>query len=136
MAELKKYLDERGLREVWDILNGQNSKIVAAIKNLQGRTTANVFVNTTAGWGQANPQVTIANAVYIYTDAPVTDVDKAARVKIGDGATSLAKLSFADEVFAAHINNTSIHVTNAEREKWNNKVSASITDEQLVLNNE
>lgn len=52
MAELKKYLNERGLREVWDIINGQNSLIVSKIKDIQKRTTVGLYADSTSGWAE------------------------------------------------------------------------------------
>ena len=133
MAELKKYLNERGLREVWDVINGQNSVIVSKIKDIQKRTTVGLYADSTSGWAENESKISEAGALYIYTDAETFNGKVIAKVKIGDGTSSLADLSFIDAPYSAHIADTDVHITAAERAKWNNKVSASVTDEQLAL---
>ena len=123
MAELKKYLDERGLREVWDVINGQNSVIVAKIKDIQKRTTVGLYADSTSGWKKNESKISEAGAVYIYTDAETFNGKVIAKVKIGDGTSSLAQLSFIDAPYSAHIADKNIHTTAAERTKWNNGIS-------------
>ena len=46
------------------------------------------------------------------------------------------QITFIDEIYREHILNTYIHVTQAEKEFWNNKVTAfidPIDNENLVL---
>lgn len=133
MAELKKYLDERGLIEVWDVINGQNSAIVAKLKDIQKRTTVGLYADSTAGWAANGPEISEAGALYIYTDAEIFDDKVIAKVKIGNGTSSLADLPFIDAPYSAHIADTDVHITAAERAKWNDKVSASVTDEELTF---
>ena len=133
MAELKKYLNERGLREVWDIINGQNSLIVSKIKDIQKRTTVGLYADSTSGWEENESKISEAGSIYIYTDAETFNGKVIAKVKIGDGASSLADLSFIDAPYSAHIADTDVGITAAERARWINKVSASVTDEQLAL---
>lgn len=133
MAELKKYLNERGLREVWDVINGQNSVIVAKIKDIQKRTTVGLYADSVSGWAENESKISEAGSLYIYTDAETFNGKVIAKVKIGDGTSSLADLSFIDAPYSAHIADTDVHITAAERAKWNDKVSASVTDEQLTL---
>ena len=133
MAELKKYLNERGLREVWDVINGQNSVIVSKIKDIQKRTTVGLYADSTSGWEENESKISEAGSIYIYTDAETFNGKVIAKVKIGDGISSLADLSFIDAPYSAHIADTDVHITAAERVKWNDKVSASVTDEQLTL---
>ena len=40
MAELKKYLNERGLREVWNVIDARDTKVVEKLKNLEERMNA------------------------------------------------------------------------------------------------
>jgi hypothetical protein len=115
MAELKKYLNERGLREVWDIINGQNSLIVSKIKDIQKRATVGLYADSTSGWAENESKISEAGALYIYTDAEAFNGKVIAKVKIGDGTSSLADLSFIDAPYSAHIADRDIHFTAAER---------------------
>lgn len=127
MAELKKYLNERGLREVWDIINGQNSLIVSKIKDIQKRTTVGLYADSTSGWEESESKISEAGALYIYTDAETFNGKVIAKVKIGDGSSSLADLSFIDAPYSAHIADRDIHFTAEERAQWNNEISALVT---------
>lgn len=127
MAELKKYLNERGLREVWDIINGQNSLIVSKIKDIQKRTTVGLYADSTSGWEESESKISEAGALYIYTDAETFNGKVIAKVKIGDGTSSLADLSFIDAPYSAHIADRDIHFTAEERAQWNNEISAFVT---------
>ena len=58
-------------------------------------------------------------------------------VKIGDGLAYLIDLPFIDASVTRlmeHINNTQIHITQAEREFWNNKVRCD--DDGLIQGGE
>ena len=127
MAELKKYLNERGLREVWDIINGQNSLIVSKIKDIQKRTTVGLYADSTSGWEENESKISEAGALYIYTDAETFNGKVIAKVKIGDGTSSLADLSFIDAPYSAHIADKDIHLTAEERAKWNDEIGAFVT---------
>lgn len=127
MAELKKYLNERGLREVWDIINGQNSLIVSKIKDIQKRITVGLYADSTSSWAENESKISEAGALYIYTDAETFNGKVIAKVKIGDGTSSLADLSFIDAPYSAHIADRDIHFTAEERAQWNNEISAFVT---------
>ena len=127
MAELKEYLNERGLREVWDIINGQNSLIVSKIKDIQKRTTVGLYADSTSGWAENESKISEAGALYIYTDAETFNGKVIAKVKIGDGTSSLADLSFIDAPYSAHIADKDIHFTAEERAQWNDEISAFVT---------
>ena len=127
MAELKKYLNERGLREVWDIINGQNSLIVSKIKDIQKRATVGLYADSTSGWAENESKISEAGALYIYTDAETFNGKVIAKVKIGDGTSSLADLSFIDAPYSAHIADKDIHFTAEERAQWNDEISAFAT---------
>lgn len=134
MAELKKYLNERGLREVWDIINGQNSLIVSKIKDIQKRTTVGLYADSTSGWAENESKISEAGALYIYTDAETFNGKVIAKVKIGDGTSSLADLSFIDAPYSAHIADRDIHFTAEERAQWNDEISAFVTAAQESAN--
>lgn len=118
---------------------------------LQGNLSArdlglgNVYYDTTANWDRQTSLVAEQAAVYIYSDYQIIydEVENpifVAGIKIGDGTSYLADIPFITdrmaEILLEHISNMTIHITAAEREFWNNKVSAYIDTEDaeaLVL---
>ena len=62
-----------------------------------------------------------------------------AGLKIGDGKAYVIDLPFLNDTsgidFDQHINNTTIHITNEEREFWNNKINCrdTVISETLFL---
>jgi hypothetical protein len=50
---------------------------------------------------------------------------------VGDGQTLLKDLPFTDMVYYDHISDPIVHITQEEREFWNNKVSCSIDGETI-----
>lgn len=123
-----------------DALNiASKTELVDAIAALNINVSA-IYIGTQESFDSQVEVISEKNAVYIYTNhstnsqgQPVPDY------KIGDGKAYLIDLPFANNLFEEHINNSAIHITNAERAFWNNKVSAyySLTDEEtLVLTTE
>lgn len=85
-----------------------------------------VFENTTAYWSD-NPQfVPPKGALIIYSDYAIIDGKSVPGFKVGDGSAYLVDLPFADgdirDIMTKHINDTSVHITEAERAAWNAKV--------------
>ena len=69
-------------------------------------------------------------------DGSIVDVPA---IKVGDGVSLLIDapfmLSADDQDWIDHINNHTIHITQAEREYWNNKVASNVNEnnEELIL---
>lgn len=102
----------------------------------RGIVPSRVKFDTTANWNSQRGLVSESNMVYVYTDYKTVDGQYIAGFKVGDGSAYLIDLPFVDEIYARHVNNTTIHITQAEREFWNNKNRAyvSLSDlENLVL---
>ena len=85
---------------------------------------------TKAYWNAQTTLVSEAGVLYIYTDYKTKTVNgntvNIPGLKIGDGSAYLIDLPFVacnEEALAAHIANTTVHVTANERANWNNKVS-------------
>lgn len=118
---------------------------------LEGALTAEdlglgrVYYDTTFNWSLQKQLVTEKSAIYIYSDyqkvydkkGNLVDV---AGIKIGDGSSFLVDMPFITDsmtsLIANHLADTSVHVTLAEKNFWNNKVSSYLdgTDlENLVL---
>jgi hypothetical protein len=101
--------------------------------------------NTTEYWRQ-NPQfVPLAGEIVVYLDYRIVQGHFQPAIKIGDGKASIVSLPFLfgneiDEDIAQmlgeHINDSSMHITNEERNFWNNKLNYRFEDEALIFTND
>lgn len=93
-----------------------------------------VSENTEAGWEEMYDYVPKHGEICLYTD---TD-----KIKIGNGTAQIVDLPYIEggsaEEFArslrVHTNDYTIHVSEEDREFWDNKLNYSINGEVLVLN--
>ena len=93
-----------------------------------------VSENTQAGWNGIPEYVPKAGEICLYTDT--------GKAKIGDGKVPIVDLPFlgTDDLNAVwgalndHTQNMSLHVSAADRERWNNKLNLFLDEETLVLN--
>lgn len=111
------YLDKAGLAYY-------NSKLKHYIDE-----RCKIFYGTTAYWDAQTSLIGGEGYIYIYSDwcySPTGQV--IAGFKVGDGVTLLHDTIFVDQIMYDHMNNNTIHITQQEREKWNNKVSCSYTE--------
>ena len=115
--------------------------------------------DTTAHWNNAIGFIPMPGEVIIYDDYQtktwqeleygemVTKTKNIPGIKIGTGNAYVQDLGFVDEdlrdTIMAHINNTNIHITLAEKLFWNNKVNVDdayeqihdeLEDETLIIN--
>ena len=84
-----------------------------------------IHAGTTAYWDAQSSLVAEAGHIYAYTDYANIEGNDSPGIKVGDGVTFLSELPFVSgdtTVLDAHIADTVIHVTAAEKESWNNKV--------------
>ena len=91
----------------------------------------NIHVDTTANWNSQIEFIAKKNNIYIYSDYISGDTDIPG-MKVGDGTTYLIDLPFLsgnNDVLTSHMLNTVIHVSQADREFWNNKVTCYISSE-------
>ena len=119
--------------QVWQQINLINDKL---------ENKAGIEVKTKEEWAQ-NPQlVSEKNTFYVYSNRSYKEDPETGQilyyipgVKIGDGTSYLIDLPFMDEDIYDHINNSTIHITQQEREKWNNKNRGYVLDgsENLIL---
>ena len=80
--------------------------------------------------------------IVIYTDRNTIGNVVYQGIKIGDGLAYVVDLPFVgDDVYQMilnriedHVNNTNIHVTQDEKNRWNNKLNYSINNEELIFN--
>ena len=110
-----------------DFSSGQTFRSCMTSGIISGVT--NVISKTTAEWNAQPTTVSKKNYLYVYTDHQ-TKVDESGKtiyipgIKIGDGLAYVIDLPFIDVLYSEHIADASIHVTEAEKEFWNNKVAA------------
>lgn len=122
-----------------------NSVVLEGALNARDLGLGNVYYDTTEHW-DANPNLVAEEAgIYIYSDYQtiedgVGNQTVVAGLKIGDGHSYLIDIPFVTDamtsILVAHIANSTVHITAAERAFWNNKVSAYMDhtiDELLVL---
>lgn len=104
-----------------------------------------VYYDTKANWDAQRDLVAEQAAIYIYSDATtVTDEYgneiPVSSIKIGDGTSYLIDMPFltggSSQIIMDHLSNNAIHVSESDRELWNNKVTAYLLEddiENLVL---
>ena len=143
------------LGSVMEVETGDHNKLfnrdladqhpIGAITGLQEALSSipEVLYDTTANWNAYLEYIPPRGAIIAYSDyAVINDID-IPTFKIGDGLAYLVDLPFVNDdlrqAFAAHTQDSTIHITAAERAKWNNKVSCSIShiagDEYLLTFN-
>lgn len=89
--------------------------------------TTKVLMNSTAFWNSHSESVISRATIIVYSDyKTVTENGKTSvvpGVKIADGIHDIASLPFISDACLVelhnHINNTEIHITQEERERWN-----------------
>lgn len=95
-----------------------------------------IFYDTKANW-DAQPELVGRNhTIYIYTDNHSVDGKVIAGIKVGNGLTYLIDLPFLDDIYWEHVNNSNIHVTQTEKDNWNDKITCYVdpdAPERLVF---
>lgn len=99
-----------------------------------------VHINTTAYWDSLRDFTGKRGHLYVYTDHDTVDGVDIPAVKAADGLAYLIDIPFITDnasILMNHINNNEIHITQYEREFWNNKVrcdeSQVVLGENLIL---
>lgn len=92
--------------------------------------SSKIISHTTAEWESLGVStVSESGVLYVYTDYKQDESgNNIPGFKMGDGNAYVADLPFSSAMFDMHMNNTDIHITAAEREKWNNKVSVLMNE--------
>lgn len=104
--------------------------------NAENNIDNKIKFNTADYWGARAQTIPEENLIIIYTDGgQLSSGIKTPRIKIGDGTSYLVDLPFIDDILNEHINNTDVHITNAERTSWNNKITSNdiVINETLIL---
>jgi len=100
-----------------------------------------IYYDTTEHWNMQIDLIAKEGTIYIYSDHESLEEDSVTKyvpgIKIGDGTSYLIDMPFVGDAMSQqlieHIANMTMHVTDAERNFWNNKVTADITNENLIL---
>jgi len=99
-------------------------------------------VNTTEYWNGHITYVPSRGEIVVYVDKTVIGNKVYPGIKIGDGNSYVVDLPFFGEdatkmltdLIIAHIENDEVHVTQAEKAFWNNKLNYDVVGEVLVFN--
>lgn len=138
--------DQRATVDYNSIINKPSINGVELSGNLTSQDLFIVSENTTAGWNSMPQYLPKAGEICIYTDYTTIRDDMGNTIvypgiKIGDGNSYLIDMPFVGaeirhEVLQSlreHERNTTIHITQAEREFWNNKLNYDVSSEELIL---
>lgn len=125
------YIDAYGLEHLSLLIK---QAITTAVNNLELKMPKILFAPK-ADWDMDSTKIAEANTIYVYTDYTGYDGKSLAGFKVGDGTSYLIDMPFVDQVYNDHINNSTIHITQAEREFWNNKVRCYLdgSDEEEII---
>lgn len=92
---------------------------------------SHVLYATTATWNSQPSLISDRGYIYIYSDYKQNEQGQnIAGMKVGDGNAYLIDMPFTDEVLYEHLADTVHHITQQEREFWNNKVRCYMSDVQ------
>ena len=130
------------------IIDESRLPLGSAVYNAQGvriqgsAVVYDVYRDTTANWAQKTSFVPKAGDIIIYTDRSQIEVDgqlvDVPAFKIGDGNAYVVDLPFTDaanvQEMINHINDQNVHVTQQEKQFWNNKLNYNMSGENLTLN--
>lgn len=127
-AHEQEFLDRQGTQILWN-----------KVKNLVNKKLS-YKSRTAAEWNQDRDYQSEINVIYIYREYKQINGVKVSAIKIGDGTSYLIDLPFVGEEFSQrlenHIADTVAHITNQERDFWNNKVTVyedTVDNENLIL---
>lgn len=86
-----------------------------------------VLYASTATWNSQPQLISARGYIYIYSDYRQNEHGQnIAAMKVGDGSAYLIDMPFTDDLLYAHISDEERHITQQEREFWNNKVRCYI----------
>lgn len=122
-------------------LNNTNPDTIELVSPVGMGSSAKVTVNTVENWATKTSYIPKKGEIIVYSDRTVIDGLCYPGVKIGDGNAFVVDLPFVGDDVADrvtdllnnHINDTSIHVTPAEKTYWNNKLDCEVSGDNLIL---
>ena len=89
-----------------------------------------VYSDTTAHWNEQREYIAEKDKIYVYVDYKTIDGKPVPGIKMGDGTSYLIDMPFVagnSTVLDEHIRNKIVHITQDEREFWNNKVTCYVS---------
>jgi hypothetical protein len=94
-----------------------------------------IIYKTTYEWDLTPGLKSKEGFVYVYTDHSIVDGKEVPGIKLGNGKSYVIELPFLDDVYAKHLLDTEHHITQAEREFWNNKVRCYVdgTEDEVLI---
>ena len=133
-----------GVSAITDYERLKNKPSINGVELIGNQTSASLYVvseNTVEGWGQTPMYIPKNGEIVVYTDYAKDDNDNPIpAIKIGDGNAFIADLPFVNDDIRNdlldHINDRVVHITDEERNFWNNKLNYeyNVGDENLILN--
>jgi len=91
-----------------------------------------ILYATTATWNSQPQLISDRGYIYLYSDYKQNEQGQyIAGMKVGDGTSYLIDMPFTDSLLYDHASDVVIHLTQEEREFWNNKVRCYIDPNQL-----
>lgn len=104
--------------------------------SLLNRPNVKVSEGTKEFWNTNKTYVPISGEIVIVSDFSELNGINIPNLKIGDGSAFVADLPYLidNSEIAEHLKNQNIHISQQDRDNWNSKVSASISEETLILN--
>ncbi len=129
------------LNAVSDLENEINS--LTTFVNRINQEKLGFRVDTKQNWDSQRNLISEQGVIYFYTNYKARQLENniiqnIPAMKLGDGKAFLIDLPFmgGDTIeFEQHIKNKTIHITQQERQEWNNKIVCSVTDDNLVFEN-
>jgi hypothetical protein len=113
-----------------------NNVVLVGNKTLQDLGISEILYNTTEYWNSQVGVQSEAGVLYVYSDYREEDGVYIPAVKIGDGNAYIIDLPFADDIYAKHVVNKTIHFTEEEKAFWNDKVTCFIdplNDKKIIF---
>ena len=136
------YLTEEQAQTLFDTGSVTSNGITVNYNDNDLYVTSNdiqIKADTTTNWNERSTFIPNKGDIIIYLDKRTINGVNIPGIKIGDGLAYGIDLPFIGDEIAAdllsHINNTTVHITAAERAKWNDKINCNnnIANETLVL---
>ena len=120
---MPRYLDPTGLSQ-YDTLIKQYIADTEITK---------VLYADTATWNSQAQLVSQQGYIYIYSDYKQdSSGNDIPGIKVGDGNAYLIDLPFSTKLIDEHIADAVAHITSAERDFWNNKVTCYIDENNIT----
>lgn len=114
-----------------------NKPSINNVELVGNKTSADLGLNiihtdTTANWNAQRDFVSEYGHVYVYSDYQIINDVPVPGLKVGDGSSYLIDMPFTgaaeSEQLVNHMNDETMHITDEERDFWNNKVTCFISN--------